>query len=114
MKRTLIIIASVALVIFLIVRMIVVQSNRQDEVRRVFVSKLDYDFSTVVDSVALFAPQVPVGLIYFEYADSTLGNREKKISRRVTKKGERYRFLVSRGRRYEIFSKDAREFKAGD
>jgi hypothetical protein len=113
MKRTLIIVASVALIIFLIVRMIVLQSNRQDEARRVFVSQLNYDFRTVVDSVSLFAPQAPVGLIYFKLADSTLGSTERKISRRLDKKNG-YRLLVRRGSSYEMFSKDARDFQAGD
>jgi hypothetical protein len=113
MKRTLIIIGSVIVLILLIVRMIFVQSGKQDEARREFVSKLDYDFTAMVDSVGLFNANAPVGFIYLKMPRDTVENRERKISRGLRKKYS-FRFLVPRKGRLEFFSKDARKFKSGD
>jgi hypothetical protein len=113
MKRTLIIVGSVILLILLIVRMVFVQSGKQDEDRREFVSKLNYDFAAMVDSVGLFNAHAPVGFIYLRMPRDTIENRERKISRGLRNK-HRFRFLVPRKNRLEFFSKDARKFKSGD
>jgi hypothetical protein len=113
MKRTLIIIGSVVLLILLVVRMVFVESGRQDEAREEFVSRLNYNFSSVVDSVGLFNERAPVGFIYLKTPLDTIENRERKISRGLKKKYT-FRFLVPKNNRFEIFSKDARKFKIGD
>jgi hypothetical protein len=115
MKRTLIIIGAVAVVILLIVRMIMLQISRQDDRSREYVSKLDYDFSARVDSVALFNPNAPVGFICFRVTTDSLVYREKRIARKMDPKSRGGRFLQPiRDNRFQMFSKDVKLYKVGD
>ncbi len=114
MRTTWIILASAVVLILLIIRMIVTQSEKKDNLRQEFVSKLGYNFSATVDSVALFNPNAPVGHIYLRSANDSVNIREKKISRAI-KEGRRMRFLDPyKGNRFRMFSKDARLYKPGD
>ena len=115
MKRTLIIGASIAVVILLIIRMVFVISGRQDKKREQFVSKLNYNFSARVDSVALFNPRAPVGMIYITPFSDTLVNKEKRIARSMGPEFRGARFFdVYRKSRFSMFSKDAKLYTVGD
>jgi c-di-AMP phosphodiesterase-like protein len=115
MKRNLIIIGSVVVVILLIIRMIVLQINRQDDRRKEYVSKLNYDFSARVDSVALFNPNAPVGFICFEVTTDSIAYRERRIARSMFGNSRRARFLDPvKENRFQMFSKDAKLYKVGD
>jgi hypothetical protein len=113
MKRTLIIVGSVALLMFLIVRMIVIGARRGDKLEQEFVSKLDYDLSAHVDSVGLFNEHAPVGFLYVTVTRGQFQNNEKKIGRSLSK-SRKFRFLVPKENQLEIFSQVAREQQAGD
>jgi hypothetical protein len=95
--------------------MIVVQVNRKDQRRQEFVSKLNYSFSAVIDSVALFNPNAPVGYIYIKLTADTLLYEEKKIARGLGPEARRARFLEPANHNtFRMFSKDARLYKTGD
>jgi len=114
MKRTLIIIGAVALMFFLIGRMIYIRSTEVDDLQREFVAKLEYDLSARIDSVGLFNKAAPVGFLYVTITRGTFENNEKKIARSL-KGQDRFRFLVPReGKGIEIFHKDARQLEVGD
>ena len=90
MKTTLIVVGSVVVIILLIVRMIYLQVQKQDDVREEFVSKLNYRFSANVDSVMLFTPHAPVGMIYLRPLGDSIVNREKRIARGMKRRGLRF------------------------
>jgi hypothetical protein len=116
MKRTIIIIGAVALMIFLIVRMIVIHSGEVDDAKHEFVSKLGYDLSARIDSVGLFNKNAPVGFLYVTITRGTFENNEKKVARKVKDPSRiHWRYLVPRkGKGIEIFHKDANKLQQGD
>ena len=114
MKRPIIIVTSVVVFILLLVRTVFINIDRDNDAKLEFLSRLDYDLSARVDSVGLFSEHAHVGFLYITVTRGDLDSNEKKIARSI-KRSRGLRFLVPfKGNRFEIFSRDAADFKVGD